>query len=65
MQTVASVEQGYWYARSSAFLSLPVLQTIRWLRVPGDTIFAVGAIALVFFVAGLATGHSLKKGEKH
>ncbi len=63
MQTVASVEQGYWYARSSEFLSLPALQTIRWLRIPGDTIFAAGALALVLFVAGLATGHSLKNGE--
>ena len=29
------------------------------LRVPGDTLFAVGAVALVWFVAGLKTGHSL------
>ena len=31
------------------------------LRVPGDTLFAVGAVALVWFVAGLKTGHSLKR----
>jgi nitric oxide reductase subunit B len=39
-----------------------VMQTLRWLRVPGDTLFALGAIALVWFVAGLKTGHSLKRG---
>ena len=47
----ASVEHGYWYARSSEFLGTPLMQTLRWLRVPGDTVFAVGAIALVVFVA--------------
>ena len=50
MQTWASVDQSYWYARSSEFLSTPLMQTLRWLRVPGDTIFAVGAAALVLFV---------------
>ncbi len=61
MQTWASVEHGYWYARSAEFLATPALQTLRWLRVPGDTIFALGAIALVLFIGGLATGHSLRK----
>ena len=50
MQTWASVEHGYWYARSTEFLSSPVMQTLRWLRVPGDTLFAAGALMLVAFV---------------
>jgi nitric oxide reductase subunit B len=49
-QTWASVEKGYSYARSSEFLGLPYMQTLRWLRVPGDTIFAVAALVLVAFV---------------
>ena len=61
MQTWASVKYGYWYARSSEFLNLPFVQAIKWSRVFGDTIFAVGSIALVLFVVGLITGHSLKK----
>ena len=36
-QTWAAVDQGYWYARSAEFLTLPLMQTLRWLRVPGDT----------------------------
>ncbi len=51
LQTWASVDQGYWYARSSEFLGTPLMQTLRWLRVPGDTIFALGALVLVAFVA--------------
>ncbi len=50
MQTWASVEQGYWYARSTEFLGTPLMQNLRWLRVPGDTIFAIGALILVAFV---------------
>jgi len=61
MQTWASVEKGYWYARSPEFMHTDVMQTLRWLRIPGDTIFALGAVALVLFVAGLKTGHSLRR----
>jgi nitric oxide reductase subunit B len=50
LQTWASVDKGYWYARSTEFMSTPVLQTFRWLRVPGDTLFAFGAFVLVLFV---------------
>jgi nitric oxide reductase subunit B len=50
LQTWASVEQGYWYARSAEFLQTPLMQTLRWLRVPGDTVFALGEAAVVAFV---------------
>src|SRR5499426_3304641 len=52
-QTWAAVDQGYWYARSPEFLTTPLMQTLRWMRVPGDTLFALGAVALVIFVAGI------------
>ncbi|MCU0681557.1 MAG: nitric-oxide reductase large subunit [Polyangiaceae bacterium] len=61
MQTWAAVDRGYWYARSAEFLQTPTMQTLRWLRVVGDTTFALGAVALVLFVAGLGTGHSLRR----
>lgn len=60
-QTVASVKHGLWYARSAEFLEQPTLETIRWLRVIGDTIFAIGALFLGWFVFGLKGGWSLKK----
>jgi nitric oxide reductase subunit B len=56
MQTWASVETGYWYARSPEFLQTNVIETFRWLRVVGDTIFAAGALSLAAFVIGLRTG---------
>jgi nitric oxide reductase subunit B len=61
LQTWASVKYGYWYARSSEFLATPVVQAVKWSRVFGDTIFAIGSLALVLFVVGLVTGHSLRK----
>lgn len=50
LQTWASVDQGYWYARSSEFLGSSLMQTLRWMRVPGDTIFAAGALAVSAFI---------------
>ena len=50
MQTWASVDHGYWYARSTEFLGTPLMQTLRWMRVPGDTLFALGALVLVAFI---------------
>ncbi len=50
LQTRASVEKGYWFARSSEFLDTPLMQTLRWMRAPGDILFALGALTLVAFV---------------
>jgi nitric oxide reductase subunit B len=61
LQAWASVEYGTWYARSSEFMQLPMMVTLRWLRMVGDTIFAVGALVLGWFVLGLITGHSFDK----
>lgn len=60
MQAWASVEHGTWYARSADFLQSPLMQGLRWMRVPGDILFAVGAALLGWFVLGLLTGHSYR-----
>jgi nitric oxide reductase subunit B len=57
-QTWASVEVGLWYARSAEFLQLPWIETLRWLRVVGDTVFVIGAAAYVWFLSGLWFGWS-------
>ncbi len=59
MQTWASVETGMWHARSAEFLQTGIMDTLRWTRVIGDTIFAVGILALGWFVLGLKTGASV------
>ena len=65
MQTWASVKHGYWYARSAEFLATPSVQNIKWARVFGDTIFALGAVALVVFVFGLAIGYFTEKNKQN
>ncbi|MCB0824351.1 MAG: nitric-oxide reductase large subunit [Bacteroidales bacterium] len=60
-QTVASVKHGLWFARSAEFLESPTLEFIRWLRVIGDTIFAIGALYLGWFVFGLKGGWSIDR----
>jgi nitric oxide reductase subunit B len=50
MQTAASVQHGYWYARSSELLQTGTMNTLRWMRVIGDTIFALGAVGFVVSV---------------
>jgi nitric oxide reductase subunit B len=60
MQALASIERGTWYARSAEFLQTPTMQTLRWMRVPGDVLFALGAAVLGWFVLGLLTGHSYR-----
>ncbi len=53
LQTWAAVEHGYWYARSEEFMTTPLMDTLRWLRVIGDTVFAIGAVTFVVAVGVL------------
>jgi nitric oxide reductase subunit B len=53
LQTYQSVSQGYRYARSPEFMQTELMQTLRWMRLFGDTVFAIGAIAFVWFALGL------------
>ncbi|HRG15019.1 MAG TPA: nitric-oxide reductase large subunit [Pseudomonadota bacterium] len=50
LQLNAALENGYWYARSAEFMGKPIFDLLVWLRVPGDTIFSVGALVLAWFV---------------
>lgn len=61
LQTLASFEHGLWYARSAEFMQQPGMDTLRWLRVIGDTIFTIGILALGLFVIGLKLGFSVKE----
>jgi nitric oxide reductase subunit B len=60
-QAHESIEHGLWSARSAEFMQQDTMQTLRWLRVVGDTIFAAGAGVLAWFCLGLWTGWSFKR----
>ncbi len=61
LQAWASIQHGTWYARSAEFMQSGSMQTLRWMRVPGDIVFSIGAAAFAWFVLGLLTGHSYSK----
>ena len=56
IQTLVSFDQGYWYARSPELLHSPLMEALVWLRVPGDIVFAAGAVLLLVFLARLELG---------
>ncbi|HSR65258.1 MAG TPA: nitric-oxide reductase large subunit [Xanthomonadaceae bacterium] len=49
MQLFAAIEHGYYYARSADFMNKPIVDMLVWMRVPGDTIFSIGALSLCWF----------------
>jgi nitric oxide reductase subunit B len=53
MQLLAALEHGYAHARSAEFMQQPAIEMLVWMRVPGDTIFSIGALALCWFVLRL------------
>ena len=61
LQAVEAIQNGYWSARSEEFMHTDTMQIIRWLRVPGDTLLAIGELLLVYFIIGLKTGWSLRE----
>src|SRR2546429_489427 len=60
LQTYQSVANGYWSARSSEFMQTNLMQTLRWMRMIGDTVFAVGAISFVYFALDLMLRRTAK-----
>jgi nitric oxide reductase subunit B len=53
LQLLAAIDHGYWYARSAEFMQQPIVDLLVWMRVPGDVIFSVGAVAFTWFVIRL------------
>jgi len=60
MQLLAAIEHGYAYARSAEFMQRPIVDLLIWMRVPGDTLFSVGAVAMAWFVFRLWVPRRLK-----
>lgn len=52
-QAYQSITNGFWYARSPAVVHSRVMETLVWMRVPGDIVFGFGAILLALFMARL------------
>jgi nitric oxide reductase subunit B len=53
LQLKAVLEHGYWFARSAEFMDRPLIHLLVWMRVPGDTLFAIGALLVSVFTLTL------------
>lgn len=69
IQFAASLTEGYWYARSEAFMQQSLLDTLRWVRTIGDVVFIVGAVTVgwqvvkVLFLNSSATPNAIETKE--
>jgi nitric oxide reductase subunit B len=52
-QAWASVTKGLWYARSPEVVHSAFMEGLVWLRVPGDVVFAIGALFLAIYALRL------------
>jgi len=52
-QAWASITQGLWFARSAEVVHSGVMETLVWLRVPGDIVFAGGSVCLALYALKL------------
>jgi nitric oxide reductase subunit B len=52
-QAAASISKGMWYARSPEVVHSTFMETMVWLRVPGDIVFSVGALFLAVYALRL------------
>lgn len=49
-QFFAVLENGYWFARSPEVIHSPLVETLVWMRMPGDILFGAGGILMGIFL---------------
>lgn len=62
-QAYHSVTTGFWYARSEEIVRGPIMEALVWLRVPGDVVFAAGAVMLIWAVYRASTAGAVPIGS--
>lgn len=62
IQFAASLENGLWYARGSEVMQTELILNLKWVRVIGDVVFAIGGMA--FAVAVLDRTGVIKLSEE-
>jgi nitric oxide reductase subunit B len=62
-QAYHSITTSFWYARSPEIIHGRVMETLVWMRVPGDIVFSIGAVTLALFAMRLLIGRGKDKVE--
>jgi nitric oxide reductase subunit B len=60
-QAAAGISKGMWFARSPEVIHSSFMESLVWLRVPGDIVFAVGTLFLAVFALRLLKGGAPKE----
>ena len=63
MQAHRSFSVGYWAARSPEFVHSVWMERFVWIRVPGDVVFAAGALLLLVFMVLLLRARMRPRAE--
>jgi nitric oxide reductase subunit B len=61
LQMVDVVNNGYWHARSQAFLGGSLIKFIEWIRIVPDLIFGIAGVMPIVIAALLTYTTMLKK----
>ncbi|MBT4519010.1 MAG: nitric-oxide reductase large subunit [Halieaceae bacterium] len=64
IQFIASVENGYWFARSPEVIQSEWVRSLVWNRLWGDVIFSLGGLLLAYFGYGLIRGALGRSGSE-
>jgi nitric oxide reductase subunit B len=56
-QAIQSMSRGLWYARSPELVHSKLMETLVWLRIPGDIVFAIGGVLLAIYAFRLLTAN--------
>lgn len=60
LQLWASVNEGYYEARTLGYLTQPGNLALEWMRMPGDVVFLLGGILPFIWIAWLGVRHGMK-----
>lgn len=63
VQFQASLDVGLWYARSEQVMQTEFIQNLRWLRIVGDLVFAMGALGYALAILDRSGIYKLKNAE--
>lgn len=50
VQFFAVIDNGYWFARSPEVIHSPLVETLVWMRMPGDVLFSFGGLFMGYFL---------------
>jgi nitric oxide reductase subunit B len=61
VQFFAVIDHGYWFARSPEVIHSPLVETLVWMRMPGDILFSFGGLFMGYFFFDIIKKAIIKK----